>query len=238
VRHLMDARNALKSSINVPAGTISMGMPPSLSSVVGSRIVEVFLKRYPRVKLRLVDAFSGYVNEWLVSGRLDVAVINGARRAPQLRMDPLLSVDLFYVAHRDTVTASERNDRTIAFDRLLSAPLILPARHHGLRRQLDRAARSLGGNLNIMIEVDALEVIRDLVRRRIGATVQPSGAIGKESTDKQLVVRRVVDPEITLQFMVAYSLQRPMTLAIRELTRVLRIEIRRAISEGRLMGRV
>ena len=236
VRDLMGARDVLKSSVSVPDGRLSMGMPPSLSAVIGSRIVEVFLERYPGVKLRLVDAFSGYVNEWLVSGRLDVAVINSARRSPQVRMDPLLSVDLFHMAPRDHLSTSERRGSTIAFERLLTTPLILPGRHHGLRRQLDNSARSLGGNLNVMVEVDALEVIKDLVRRGRGATVLPSGAIGKEFADKRLVVRRVVDPEVSLQFMVAYSSERQMTLAIRELTRVLRAEVQRALCEGRLMG--
>jgi hypothetical protein len=42
----------------------------------------------------LVDGLSGYVNEWLAAGRVDMAVINNARRAPYIRMDPLLDVDL------------------------------------------------------------------------------------------------------------------------------------------------
>lgn len=237
VRNLLDARDALKASARVPAGSISIGMPPSLSAVVGSRIVEAFLKRYPRVKLRLVDGFSGYLNEWLVSGRLDMAVLNEARHSAHVRMDPLLTVQLFHVASRKTVDASERNATTIAFDRLLASPLILPGRHHGLRRQLDSAAQHMGCKLNVVIEIDALDVLKELVRRGIGATVLPHGAILNESTDTELVVRRLVSPEVTMQFMIAYSLQRQITVAMRELSRILRLEVRKAVSEGRLMGR-
>ena len=39
-----------------------------MSALLGARLVETFLKRYPQVKLQIIDAFSGYVNEWL-SGR-------------------------------------------------------------------------------------------------------------------------------------------------------------------------
>ena len=238
LRHILEAKQALNSSANVPTGSIAIGMPPSMSAVVGSRLVEVFLERYPRVKLRLVDAFSGYVNEWLVAGRLDMAVINGARRSPQVRMDPLLTVDLFHVARRDMVDVAARNETTLAFERLCNLPLILPGQHHGLRRQLDNVARAQGVKLNVLLEIDALEALKDLVRRGVASTVLPQGAILRELADAQLVARRLVAPDVTMQFMIAYSSQRQTTLAMRELARVLRLEVRRAVSEGRLMGRV
>src|SRR5262245_57110334 len=64
VRDLLQAGDQLKASAGIPAGTISFGMPPSISAVIGARLVETFLRLYPPVRLQIVDAFSGYVNEW------------------------------------------------------------------------------------------------------------------------------------------------------------------------------
>jgi LysR family nitrogen assimilation transcriptional regulator len=238
IRSLLQAGDDMRAGAGVPVGSISFGMPPSMSALLGARLVETFLKRYPQVKLQIIDAFSGYVHEWLVAGRLDLAIINGARRSPHLSMDPLLTVDLFHVALRSMVDASERDQRTIAFDRLLTAPLILPGRHHGLRRQLEAAAQSKGAKLNVVVEIDALEALKELVRRGLAATVLPHGAALKEAEDSRFIIRRVVDPDVTMQFMIAYSLQRPTTLAMRELVRILRMEVNRAVGEGRLMGRL
>jgi len=238
VRTLLQAGDELKACAGVPAGSISFGMPPSMSAVIGARLVEVFLKRYPQVKLQIIDAFSGYVNEWLVTGRLDLAIVNSARRSPQIGTDPLLTVDLFHVAHRDMVEAGARSDTTIGFDELLASALILPGRHHGLRRQLDAAAQRKGAKLNVIVEIDALEALKELVRRCVAPTVLPHGAILKEADDPEFVIRRVVDPDVTMQFMVAYSLQRPTTLAVRELVRILRIEVSQAVAEGRMMGSI
>ena len=238
VRSLLQAGEALRASAGVPAGSIAFGMPPSISAVIGARLVETFLQRYPQVKLQIIDAFSGYVNEWLVAGRFDLAIINGARRSAHVSMDPLLTVDLFHVALRSAVAAGERDQRTIPFDRLLEAPLILPGRHHGLRRQLEAAAQSKGARLNVIVEIDALEALKELVRRGVAATVLPHGAALKEAEDARFIIRRVVDPDVTMQFMIAYSLQRPTTLAMRELVRILRMEVQRAVAEGRLLGRV
>jgi LysR family transcriptional regulator, nitrogen assimilation regulatory protein len=238
IRSLLQAGDDLRAGAGVPAGSISFGMPPSMSALLGARLVETFLQRYPQVKLQIIDAFSGYVNEWLVAGRLDLAIINGARRSPHVSMDPLLTVDLFHVALRSMVDASERDQRTIPFDRLLGAPLILPGRHHGLRRQLEAAAQSKNAQLNVIVEIDALEALKELVRRGVAATVLPHGAALKEAEDVRFIIRRVVDPDVTMQFMIAYSLQRPATLAMRELVRILRMEANRAVSEGRLLGRL
>ncbi|WP_170182062.1 LysR substrate-binding domain-containing protein [Phreatobacter stygius] len=238
VRDLLAAKDELRNTASVISGAVSFGMPPSMSAAIGSRLVEVFLERHPQVKLQIIDAFSGYVNEWLVSGRVDMAIINNARRSPYVRMDPLMTVDLFHVARRSMVDRREWDDDTIPFDQLAAAPLILPGRHHGLRRQLDSVAQQRGAELEVLVEIDALEALKDLVRRGIAPTVLPHGTILKEVNDPDLVVRRVVDPDVTTQFMIAYSLQRPATLAMRELARILKAEIHEAIAAGRMIGRI
>lgn len=238
VRDLLLAKDELRNTASVISGSVSFGMPPSMSAAIGSRLVEVFLERHPQVRLQIVDAFSGYVNEWLVSGRVDMAIINNARRSPYVRMDPLMTVDLFHVAKRAMADSAARDHDTIPFDQLAAMPLILPGRHHGLRRHLDTVAQQRGAELNVLVEIDALEALKDLVRRGIASTVLPHGTILKEVHDPDLVVRRVVDPDVTTQFMIAYSLQRPTTLAMRELARILKAEIQEAIAAGRMIGRI
>ncbi|WP_239504777.1 LysR substrate-binding domain-containing protein, partial [Stenotrophomonas maltophilia] len=73
----------------------------------------------------------------------------------------------------------EWGDDTIPFGKLAATPLILPGRHHGLRRQLDMVAQQRGAELNVLVEIDALEALKDLVRRGIASTVLPHGTILK-----------------------------------------------------------
>ena len=74
---------------------------------MGPRLVKVFLARFPDVKLHYLDGYSGHVNEWIVAGRVDMAVVNNGRRSHATRMDPLLTTDLFFVAHRDIVDTTQ-----------------------------------------------------------------------------------------------------------------------------------
>lgn len=234
VRELLQAKSEVMTTREVPAGAITLGMPGSISAVIGARVVEAFRRSYPQVKLHVLDGFSGHITEWLVDGRLDLAVINSARRPPHLQMDPLLTVDLYFVSPRST--AGRGRPGTISFAEAAGQPLILPGRHHGLRRVIDNAARKHDIQLDIVAEVDALEALKQLVLAKVARTILPQGAIINEMQNGHLVVRRIADPDLTMQFMIAYALQRPGTFAVRELARTIRDEVRTAVNEGRLLG--
>lgn len=238
LRDLAQARTDLRAAAKVPAGEISFGMPPSISTVIGAALVRDFRARFPQVRLHIIDGFSGFVNEWLVDGRVDMAVVNNARRSPYVRMDTLLTVDLFLLGPRAAVGALAPDGATLPTPRLAGLPLILPGRHHGLRRELDAAATRLGFELDVLVEIDSLAALKDLVRGGSFMSVLPHGAIQPEAANPEFGVRRLVAPDLTMEFMIAYSLQRPTTVAMRELARTVRTEVARAVAEGRLPGRL
>ncbi|MEJ0012109.1 MAG: LysR family transcriptional regulator [Bauldia sp.] len=236
MRDLQQAKIEISSLALSPVGPVSCGMPPSISAVFGARLVMTFLERFPNATLHLVDGFSGYVNEWLVNGRLDMAVINSARRSPHLHMDPLMQVDLFHVANRKSVPPAERKDTSIPFAKVAEKRLILPGRHHGLRRELEAAASERRLKLDVFVEIDALNAAKELVQNDVGTTVLPHGAVINELNDSRLVVRRIVEPRVTNQYMIAYAGHRPLTLAMTQLANTLKSEVRSAIADGRLVG--
>ena len=238
VRKLQQAKSELSVHSGELAGSLSFAMPPSLSAVMGPRLVKAFLAQFPSVKLHFLDGYSGHVNEWIVAGRVDMAVVNNGTRSHATRMDPLVTTDLFFVGHRDIVETRNLDRETIPFDRAASIPMVLPAKHHGLRRVLDIAARKQNRKLNVVVEVDSLSAIKELVQSKVGVTVLPHGAVIFDSTDPALIIRRLVKPNLNLKFMIAYSTERPITLAMRQLAKTLRAEVRKAIADGGMGGRI
>lgn len=240
LRELAQAASDLANGAAKPSGAILLGMPPSICALIAAPLVRSIYEQFPQVKLQVIEGFSGHINEWLMSNRLDMAVVNNARRSPYITMEPMLEMDLFYVSPREP-GAGEAGE-TVPFDEVVSRPIILPGRHHGLRRELDAAARRQGKSLNVIIEMDTLSALLEMVRDGVGPTVLPHGAISAVlqavNADPKLVVRRVVDPDINLQFRIAYSLERPTTSVMRELARAIRAEVVRAIDEGRMAGRL
>jgi LysR family nitrogen assimilation transcriptional regulator len=237
LRELRQAVQDLRASSKVPAGEISLGMPPSLSATIGASLVQTFRSKYPQVRLHIVDGFSGFVNEWLVTGRVDMAVINEAGRPALVRADNFLSVDLFLFGAARLVDSLAGTEETMPLARLRGVPLVLPGRNHGLRREIETAAQKLGLDLAILVEIDSLVALKELVREGMGLTILPYGSIYPDAHDAHFALRRIVEPDLSLRFSLAYSLQRPTTLAMRELARTIRHEAQRAIEAQRLFGR-
>ena len=237
VHDLLQARLDLTAESETLSGVISFGMPPSIAAAIGARIVRVLLEKYPKVRLQIVEGFSGHINEWIVSKRVDMAVVSLARRSSSIRMDPLLEADLFLLVGRKVIREEDLPGETVSFSRLAGIPLVLPGRYHGLRREVDAAAQKCNLELDVIAEVDALAALKELVRDGVAATVLPHGALLAEMGDSHFLVRRIVEPELTMSFMIAYSLQRPITQAVREVGRIVKSEVRRAIVDGRIIGR-
>jgi len=237
LRDLAQAAIDLKANSVVLSGPISLGMPPSIGAAIGARLVRIFRQRHPLVKLHIIEGFSGHVNEWLVAGRLDMAIINSARSTPNIQMDPVLEVDLFYVGPAGDMTAQMSAKATMPFARLAGVPLALPGRHHGLRREVEAAAQTSGVDLNIVVEMDALAALKHLVHLGEASTVLPQGAIADDFDNPALLIRKLVKPSLSMRFMLAYSHARPITPAMRELGRTLRDQIAEAVREGRIAGR-
>lgn len=58
---------ALRSS---PRGTIAIGMPPSVGSVLTVPLVQCFRAEFPLISMRVVEGFSGHLLEWLITGKM------------------------------------------------------------------------------------------------------------------------------------------------------------------------
>jgi LysR family nitrogen assimilation transcriptional regulator len=231
LNEIEQARGEAMSQAGAVTGAVSVAMPPSFSAAIGSRLTADLLRRRPGLQLHILEGFTGHIAEWLVAGRVDVAIVNSATCAPSLSLEALVDLDLFL-----TAPAAYPGSGPIPMRELANVPLILPGRHHGARRELEATAQRLGIALRIVAEVDALSALADLVRLGAGATVLPSSALPSDLVGATRL-RRVVEPEVRLHFMLACPTNRPETPASREVIRALRAEVDAALAEGRLVGR-
>ena len=84
-----------------PRGTIVLGMPPSVGIVLTAPLVKHFRAEFPQVTMRVIEGFSGHLLEWLVMGKIDVAVLYNAPRMNNLLAEPILRDELFLLGARD-----------------------------------------------------------------------------------------------------------------------------------------
>ncbi|WVN41063.1 LysR substrate-binding domain-containing protein [beta proteobacterium MWH-UniP1] len=181
LRHAEQAARAAKSARL--SGSVSIGLAPTTSALLGLPLMQAMRQRYPDVRLHMVESMSGYLSNMLNARQLDLAILFDTRlhQTPQstgqrrLTVQPLLEEELFLMCRADAPNLPE----AVAITDLANMPLILPTGPHGLRSTLDTAFAGAGISPNIVLEVDSLAMVMAAVDAGMGVTLQPWAALGR-----------------------------------------------------------
>lgn len=232
VEQLQQASIDLHKEREALTGVVTVGMTPTVCAMIGLRLITGARKKYPKLNVNIVSGYSGYVHEWLMNERLDLAILHDARRSRQLLVEPLISAKLSVISSPDSLTPAERDMRTLPLKRLAGLALVLPSKNHGLRRTLDAAARRAGIRLDVQFEIDTLALMKDVVREGLAHTVLASPAVQAEVDSGQLLARRIREPEVETHLMLAKAAHRPGVRAVQVIESEIKLEMRRAALEA------
>ena len=213
-----------------PRGTIAIGMPPSVGSVLTVPLVECFRLEFPRIAMRVVEGFSGHLLEWLITGKIDVAVLYDAPRTSNLRAEPLIKEEISLLG--PVGDPAGLGDGPVPASRLVEIPMILPSRPHGLRLVVDALLGAVDISPRIELEVDAMPSTLSLVERGLGYTLLSYGPARHLVEAGRMKGWSIVDPVLTRQLILATSSQRPTTAATRALAQMVRQQIRDLVRRG------
>ncbi len=230
IESISDTTSTLKAMQAVPTGEVIIGIPPMIGVVLTVPVVERFRAQFPSVSLRIVEAFSGYVMEWLASARLDIAVVYNVARTSVLSVEPLIEEDLLLVA--STAVPPPVAGATVKAADLHRIPLILPNQPHGLRNLVDRFLTDLGTKPQVVLEVDGFSAILRLVEHGVGATILSYAGVRSQMEQGRLRAWPIVQPRMSGQLYVATSTQRPTTPVTRALARIVRNEVQALVASG------
>lgn len=223
---LQQARSEIAAMRLTPRGTVVIAMPPSIGWVLTTALVRRCRREYPDIHLHMMEGFSGHVSEWLSSGHIDIGVVYDAPRRPMLAAEPLFADELVLLG--PTSDPAAVGNASIAAARLGEIPLILPAHPHGLRILVDDVLTKLGVVPKIELEVEAMTATLSLVEQGAGYTILSETAAQHLLGTGRIRSWPIVDPVITRQLILATSTQRPMSVATRVVSRMLREQARSA----------
>jgi LysR family nitrogen assimilation transcriptional regulator len=226
-------KQMLEESSSV-SGVVTLGIPPSIGRTMGASLVLQFKEICPNAQVRVYEAFCGSLVEWIEEDRLDVAVLYDARRNPNLIAAPLIKEDLFLV---QSASSAPRLPRA-AIQELKTTALVLPGLENGIRRVIDAAASAAKIDLTVTMEVDSVDMLKQLVEMEAGATILPFGAVYADVRDGRLVARPIDSLDMTALLVSATPLNRPVSLAGHSMLRLLCSEVRRCLKLGVMRGQL
>ncbi|WP_449285387.1 LysR family transcriptional regulator [Marinobacter sp. PE14] len=232
IENVNDLVEEVRGLQGVVSGKVRVGLPPTESQFFAAPLVLRINKKYPNVSLQIIEAFSGDVNEWLATGRIDLALFYKTSRSSQVICEGLVDEGLCLVSSRPF----KDSDRELSVEELSSFKLILPSTRHGLRALIERVAMQFNVTLDINFEVDSFLAIKDLVRESVGLTVLPYMSVKHEVELKELFVKRISTEQMRRTLVMSLSTQHTLTQATRTVARESRELVHDLVKAGTWIG--
>jgi LysR family transcriptional regulator, nitrogen assimilation regulatory protein len=192
LQRLSDAVKSVRQLGQNPRGTVTVGMPESISIVLGLPLLQSVKERFPDVYLHLTQDLMANLKERLKEGTLDFAILFEGVVNDGLSTEPLVEERLYLVSRG---TASPTG--AITLSDALASPLVLPDRGDGLRSIIENAAHTARmGISNLVCEVNSLTVIKNAVLQGVGATILPISCVAAEVQQGALQAQEITNPEV------------------------------------------
>ena len=220
IEQVARARHALGAIKEAPQGKVVIATPAVTGKAMTAGIITTFRQRFPKASLEIIEGKSRFITEWLLTGRIDIAILYDPPASPLLEITPLMSheLSLFSLAAKTRVPRG----KPVQFRDLGKYPLILPGRPHSIRTLVETEAAKAGVQLNIVLEVDGASFILELVQLGHGYTILPDFSLKRSSFAKTLQLNEIVAPRLKRSLKVAVSAQRPVTRLTRETVKLIR----------------
>lgn len=201
-----------------PAGLVELGVVPAVARPLVSALLDRLSTEMPRIRLRALEAYSGQVEEWLASGRVDIGLFNRYGRGGVRGAEPYLASPIVLVRAR----AGGRVPDEISFRALEGMRLVLPPRPNSLVASLTDLAARHQVRLDFVLEAGSSALIRDAVAGAGLATLVPAHFASREYPTQQFAHIRIVRPAILQRTWLALTTQRPAGVAVRAVARLIR----------------
>ncbi len=213
-------QETVKKSGSVLEGSVAFGLPSSISMVLSVPLAETVRHLLPKVRLRVVEAMSGFIREWLQDETIDLGFLYDHDDARLFEARELMQEELFFHAAADNWPLKRAIGEPVPLAEIAGLDLVLPSQHHGMRRTIDNFAQSRGLALNVVVEMDALAQIKELVGRGSGYTILAAAAAHDRVARGEFVSSPIIEPVMTRPIYLVRKLTRPQTYVSREVERI------------------
>ncbi len=175
LRETDNIRDVARRATDPEAGTLRIGLFPTLAPYLLPHIVPPLHDRFPKLELLLVEEKSAEVHERLRSGQLDVGLLALPVHDDHLHCEPLFTEDFVLAVpagHRLSLVEGPVTTTVLAGDNLL-----LLEEGHCLRDQALSVCQLSGAEERSGFRATSLETLRQMVAAGVGVTLLPELAV-------------------------------------------------------------
>lgn len=226
------AREAVRRGASEPEGEVRFGLPGTVSQMLCVPLLSEARRRYPKIKLRVAEAMSGFVLDWLREGKIDLGVLYRSVTERTLEVRHVLSEDLCLLGPSSPLELHHPPPGPVSFAAVADLTLILPSLGHGLRDLIEERAVAEGVHLSTIIDIDTYGQIKLLVEGGIGYSILPNAAVRAEVEKGLLLTWPMGEPVLSRDLHLVRPCNRPLSNAVRAIEELAYTTLVRLVREG------
>ena len=236
LQQVMNSRSVVTKRVaDSPVGTVSLGLPQTVSSVLALPLLLAVKRELPRISLQMNDDLTDNVLGQLRQGKYSLALLYDYGQLQEFKRKLIVQEKLHLVW---ATSDPRRSDSAqIAFGQLQNAPLILPGQQYGVRQHIERTAAQYGYMFsNVVSEINSLGIMKSAILAEIGAGIFPLSAVGAEMALGKVKVQEIIEPGIERTIAICASRNISMTPANRAVSKLIVRIVRELCASGEWPG--
>lgn len=174
VAEVEQMKEAARRSQDPEAGTVRLGVFPTLGPYLLPHVVPLIRRRFPQLELLLVEEKSDVLLARLREGKLDAALLALPVQDDQMQVE-LLFEEPFLLAVPKQHPLARRD--SLSLKELSEQKLLLLEDGHCLREQALEVCRLSGAMEKSEFRATSLETLRQMVAANVGITLLPALAV-------------------------------------------------------------
>ena len=195
-QHLVRQFDRLATSVGTDqhsvSGPVAVGLPSTVAAQLAPALYSWTKHNYPNVHLQLFESMSGYIQELLLRGRMDLAVLFRDDSAQRPAETPLYAEELYLVGDSRTPFADPEE---VSLSALEGVPIVAPGARSNLRTLIERTFAAYGLTPEIVADVESLAAMIHIARSGEACTILPLSSIDPRS-EETVGIHRIVEPVI------------------------------------------
>jgi LysR family nitrogen assimilation transcriptional regulator len=217
LRQMEQLKQEVTKGAGAESGTVALGLPTTMASVLAVPLFERLQDRYPGIRLQFFESMSGYLNELLANGRLDLAILFRESDTPGITTLPVLDETLYLLGEPGGDVSSRSTTCSLA--KLAGVKLVTPGASNGLRLLIERTFASEEVELNIVADIDSLPSLLLIAHSGRACTILPGSAVAQWDPARLPKMRKIVDPLMSRPASICWPTGAPIhsaTVAVRD----------------------
>lgn len=182
----------------IETGTIQFGASSMLSSYYLPTVLAKFKQRYPKVHINLIEAGTASLQQMLLEGVLDLALVRSDRPHDQIRCVELFEEEVVACVPLDHPLSQQTSIKMADF---CQQPLVLFREGYFLRESVSQYSKQQHIELDLRFETNLIDLLKAMVINEVGISTGLSRIISK---DDQLVTLPF-EPKIPLHIGIGWK---------------------------------